>query len=1406
MPTQAEGGGGGTGAGTGAGAGSLRSLTRQSLTRADTAWLALGFVAAALNGLTTAAYAVVIGLVFNGLNSPTGLATEVVLGYVWIGIACAVAAATQVGAFTAVATRASVRLRERFLGVLLRQDVEFFDGFKTGEVAAAFAEDAQAVREAWGEKLGIVVQNTFMFVGSVVVSFVFLWKLALVTLVVIPFIAASVILVVVNSRKHNIQKQQAYSRAGAVAEEAIAQVRTVTALGVQQQRVQAYETHVNEAAGVHAKLGILDGIGAGLQSFTMFSSFGLIYFIGAVFISQSRSDAEATYPLSQSQAFYAAKGKAASAAYNASCAVGALVPTSCVPLTTTGGAPSFFASAADVCACPSCGCGCFPNATIFGLSAAADCFTGGDVMTTFLAILLGSVGLGQMAGPINALTQAKIAAERMMLVLQRKPKIRNAVSSSSSSSAAAAPPSDPTTKATTATSTTGADIRFTDVTFAYPTSPDFVVLDKLNLHLPAGKRTALTGASGSGKSTTVQLLLRFYDPSSGSITVDGIDIRSLDVTQWRKTIGLVSQEPTLFAGTVEENILVGDPQATHEQVVEACRAANALGFVEQFPDAFATKLGNSGMQVSGGQKQRIAIARALLRRPRLLVFDESTSALDAVSEAAVNAAIEAISQSQPCTQLVIAHRLETIRSCDKIVVMVHGQVVEEGTHEELLANKDGAYAALVNAAGPAAPDPAIAAVDDDVSTTSGSGLRLRTAAASTSSKSLMSQSMQRLRRLVSSQPRSSSTSPPGPMAAAAATATTSAAILMEKKPLAPNPDDGNGNADGDGAPTPASDEPKRKTPHVPAYRALRFARPDAAWFAPGLLSAATVGALLPLLALFFAELISTLFLPNSSTMLSQARIWALALFGLGCGGFLAQIGQASVLTGLINGRLTARARVATFGAILKQEIGFFDQTPVGELTAKLSTDASLVKAAVADRAALGVSDVSAIVTGLTISFVGSWQLTLVVLAVSPLVVVGAMLRAALMKDASSKTNERLAAANATVSDAVAGARTVAAFDMRPAVTRVFASQVREALLEPLTTDCVTSGLVYALGQSQRYFVSALTYWYGSTLIAGGLSFNSFVMAQFGVTLALYSVGQSFSNFGDVSKGQAALDSVFTVLDRASAIDATGEASGGGMAPSTVVGDISFTNVSFAYPTRPTVLVLNAFSLTVKAGTVTALVGHSGSGKSSVVGLLARFYDPLAGVVRLDGRDLRTLDVRWLRRQMGVVGQEPVLFDDTVRENVRLGRVDGAAPPTDEEIEEACKAANAHGFITKDLEKGYDTPCGAKGARLSGGQKQRVAIARALVRRPSILLLDEATSALDEESQRVVQAALDDIVRTGKRTTFVVAHRLSTIRTADTIVVVDRGTVVESGTFDELSRKVDGKFAALLRMQQAHSNQ
>jgi ATP-binding cassette subfamily B (MDR/TAP) protein 1 len=386
-------------------------------------------------------------------------------------------------------------------------------------------------------------------------------------------------------------------------------------------------------------------------------------------------------------------------------------------------------------------------------------------------------------------------------------------------------------------------------------------------------------------------------------------------------------------------------------------------------------------------------------------------------------------------------------------------------------------------------------------------------------------------------------------------------------------------------------------------------------------------------------------------------------------------------------------------------------------------------------------------------------------------------QAAKGKEDTSKMAVVKKSANNIVGDAVIGIRTVASFNLEHQFYDTFC-KANGTVSRYEIQDSFVSAFFLALTMYVTMGLMGLVFWYSIYLSNRGETDLEGVMAPMMAMTGLMPAIMKMGALADMKVCTRAAVKLFALFDRTPAIDNLDTTPG---AEPNVLGAIELRDITFAYPTALDQLVCKGYSLSIAAGQTVALCGPSGSGKSTAINLIERFYDPLSGVVLLDGVDIKTLNVRWLRAQFGYVGQEPVLFQGTVAENI----AHGSPGASQEAIEEAAKMANAHGFITENLADGYKTNVGLKGGKLSGGQKQRVAIARAIIKKPKVLLLDEATSALDNESERVVQAALDEIMTKQKRTTIVIAHRLSTIRRADKIAVISDGVVLEQGTHDEL---------------------
>ncbi|KAF8672015.1 hypothetical protein HU200_049793 [Digitaria exilis] len=943
---------------------------------------------------------------------------------------------------------------------------------------------------------------------------------------------------------------------------------------------------------------------------------------------------------------------------------------------------------------------------------------GGESFTTMLNVVIAGLSLGQAAPNISTFLRARTAAYPIFKMIER-----SSVNKASSKAGRSLP-------------VVNGHIQFHNVHFSYPSRPDVVILNRFSLDFPSGKIVALVGGSGSGKSTVVSLIERFYEPLSGSILLDGHDIRELDVKWLRRQIGLVNQEPALFATSIRENILYGKEDATMDEINHAAKLSEAITFINHLPDRYETQVGERGIQLSGGQKQRIAISRAILKNPSILLLDEATSALDAESEKSVQEALDRVMVGR--TTVVIAHRLSTIRNADTIAVVDGGRIVETGTHDQLMANPTSAYSSLI---------------------------QLQEAAQLQQKPSFSdSASITRPLSLKYSRELSGRTS-------------MGASFRSDKDSISRY---GAGEVHEEATP---------KGKPVSMKKLYSMVRPD--WFfgVSGTLSAFVAGSQMPLFALGVTQALVSYYMGWETTKQEVRKISVLFC----CGAVLTLVFHVieHLSFGIMGERLTLRVREKMFSAILRNEIGWFDDTSntSSMLSSRLEADATLVRTIVVDRSTILLQNVGMIVTSLVIAFILNWRITLVVLATYPLMVSGHISEKMFMKGYGGNLSKSYLKANMLAAEAVSNIRTVAAFCSEEKVIKLYADELKEPSKRSFRRG-QGAGLFYGVSQFFLFSSYALALWYGSVLMSKELATFKSVMKSFMVLIVTaLAMGETLAMAPDIIKGNQMVSSVFEILDRKTDVRIdTGEDI------KRVEGLIELRGVEFRYPSRPDVVVFKGLDLLMKAGKSMALVGMSGSGKSTVLSLILRFYDPIAGRILIDGKDVKKLKLKSLRMHIGLVQQEPALFATTIYENIMYGK-DGA---TEAEVIEAAKLANAHSFISS-LPEGYQTKVGERGVQLSGGQRQRIAIARAIVKDPAILLLDEATSALDVESERVVQHALDRVMK--NRTTVMVAHRLSTIKNADVISVLQDGKIIEQGAHQQLIEDKNGAYHKLVSLQQ-----
>ncbi|KAJ0391962.1 hypothetical protein P43SY_002480 [Pythium insidiosum] len=587
-------------------------------------------------------------------------------------------------------------------------------------------------------------------------------------------------------------------------------------------------------------------------------------------------------------------------------------------------------------------------------------------------------------------------------------------------------------------------------------------------------------------------------------------------------------------------------------------------------------------------------------------------------------------------------------------------------------------------------------------------------------------------------------------------------------------------------------------PNFSVLNVFQLSKPERKFFYTGMIGAAFSGCALPASSLLVSGMISSMTVQYGKWLSTNDKAYLddlyddVKLYGTcylaGAGALMFFVAMQFYSFKFMLEKLVTRLRNMHFRALCRQNIGFFDdkEHATGALTADLNTNATKVAMLSGESQARVVQAFFTLVTAISISFIfGSWILSLVMLAVFPLLILSQYVRMKQIHKEDAVSDE-LAGPGALASERLSNIRTVVALGLETSSSDEF----EKLLEEPLSKGHKEAQInAVSLGFSSFIMLSvyALAFWYGGHLVNDKrATFDEVIRSLMAIMMSLQGVTGATTYFTDSEKATKAGAAIMALENRDVPINAFDEQRGERLPQ--VEGRLTFRNVSFRYPTRPNVSVLKSYNLTIEPGQTVAFCGPSGGGKSTIIALLERFYDPIRGQIKLDGHDLRTLNLRWLRDQIGLVGQEPVLFSGSIADNIAYGRSTASGtPPTQEEIEAAARMANAHDYITQ-FPDGYATQVGAKGEQLSGGQKQRLAIARAILKDPRVLLLDEATSALDSESERVVQEALDKVVALKKRTTIIVAHRLSTIRKADKICVVSGGHIAEQGTHDELLAK------------------
>ncbi|KAF2110734.1 leptomycin B resistance protein pmd1 [Lophiotrema nucula] len=1281
----------------------------------DKLFLVAGVICAVGAGVPFPLVGIVFGQLVDDLNDATcgdssianggtrdGLQGDIndkILLMVYIAIATLVLIYAHCVCWSLLSQRLAQRVREKYLSSLLRQDIAFFDALESGDVSSRLDGDMQAIETGTSEKVGVFLTCVSFCITAYVIAFI---KDAALAGMLVSLIPAFLIMNVVGGhyiQKYSTSMTECFSKASSIASEGLSHIGLVHALGAKGRLEEKFSGYLSGARRGGIQKALATAVQAGLLYFIAFSANALAYWQGSRKIASRVED---------------------------------------------GGGGT----------------------------------TVGQTYTVIFILVDGSIVLSQVAPLLPLFGSAVAAFQRLKKDIDNIPTIISTTNSGNRPSAVSG------------------NIRFSDVSFTYPSRPEHSVLNRLSFEAEAGKMTAIVGLSGSGKSTIASLVARFYDPKSGSITLAGYDIRTLNVRQLRGYISLVPQEPSLLDRSILENIahgLVSSPPHQHlsatllsdalDQLVSSVRtgmtpdldkAAAAAGknvteivelarkaaeiadatlFIEKLEYGLATSVGSSGSLISGGQKQRIALARALVRDPAILVLDEATAALDSASERRIQSAIERASAGR--TVISIAHRLSTIRNASKIIVMRTDNIIEEGTHEELLG-REGPYAEMVRL-------QTVKPKEEDMS---------RKPGANNDGEAIEDMVEQSL---------------------IGGTEEKGAAKAVE----------GFGSTD-------ANDDSDSEIPKASTVSTLMpMLRRYLLLLTLAFFAALIVGGTYPAAGAIFGNLLSSLSPCNPVDFIrSRGMLLAGMFFMLACVEFLANFTSWTSF-GIIAEKTVYQVRVRSLQQLFSQSLQWHQsssRTPTG-LLGYITNDGNALASFSGSIIGTLFSVVVNFIAAIVLSHILAWRIAIVCLVVVPILLgAGFMQLRSIARFAEKHAGAFSSSIGITV-EAVSHIRTVAALSLEELTMHTYKRSLKEPKKE-MVVQSLKTNVWLAVANSCGNFIYAFAYWWGSkNILEGKASQTNFFIVLMAMLVSAQLWGQLFTLAPEISRAGRAMSRISGLLSLH--LDSDSSHSSGISTPDTdddlkekdkdveafaeaprpispIGASIEFRDVMFSYPARPNIQVLDRLSLSIQPGQFCALVGPSGAGKSTVLALLERFYHPSSGSVFINGFDIsRSHNTNW-RDDIAYVPQDNVMFSGSIRFNLSLG----ARPnhnPTQEELEEACNLANVHDVIIS-LPQGYETDVGSGGSQLSGGQRQRLSIARALVRKPRLLLLDESTSALDAESERALEEGLERARRAGAGngvTVIAIAHRLRTIAKADVIFMIEGGRVVDQGRHEEL---------------------
>ena len=932
-------------------------------------------------------------------------------------------------------------------------------------------------------------------------------------------------------------------------------------------------------------------------------------------------------------------------------------------------------------------------------------FTIGDMITVVFSTLVSILSIGLTAPNIKIIQESSIASSDYFTLYEREPQM-------DFSQSIERPPREQVR----------GEIEFKNVCFHYPSDPNKrMILQNLNILIEPGKKVALVGESGCGNSTTVNLIERLYEATSGEVLIDGIDIKRYNLPYLRNLIGYVQQEPVLFNKSIKENLIFGRDEIIKELgdedilINKALEEAYASEFVNNNKDGLNYIVGIKGSKLSGGQKQRIAIARAILCEPKILILDEATSALDLKSEKEVQRALDQISQKN-VTTVIIAHRLSTIKNADVIYAIKDGKVIESGNHESLLA-KQGYYYDLVKS---------------QVGQDEEEKLNLK------NKKSTSIHSLEKHLSRINYKDIQREND-----------------LIVEKEGVK----------------------------YSKIFSLLKNNKTDVFL---GIFGSLFAGAVMPMTGFVLSKVFINVASGCHHLIWHKSLIWCFIFLGVAfLNGFFIFLKMWKLET--LGSVITCNMRKQIVRKYLSLHIAYFDldDNSPGALLTKLSIDTTQLNSIILTLVGDVLQTSGNLITGLVTGFIYDYRLTFISLAFIPFIISAlVMVKNSVLSPLRKKDNRTDIEAGAILSESVINTKTIFSFNFQEPVVDMYLSLLLSESNKYISSS-LWSGFFMGFGVFATYACNATMIYAAKEFILDfTLNFNDFMFTIAPLLLMVVGISEGLNGIGDFPKAKKAFISVFKTMETKSLIPPFLSHNEGKIVPENLKGKIEFRNVTFAYPTKPDIDVLKDVSFIIEPGQSVGLVGYSGCGKSTIIQLIERFYDVENGEVLIDDINIKDYNLYLLRKKIGLVSQEPVLFKRSVYENILYGNLDAQK----DEVLTAAKAAVIEKFFDKK-------EMGTKEDPVSGGEKQRLAIARAFLKDPIILLLDEATSALDKESEKGVQASID-VLQKG-RTSIAVAHRLTTIENSDIILVMENGRLVEKGTHEELM-KLGKKYANLYK--------